>query len=192
MIETPNFISIYDNALQKDQCTEIINEFENDKDKQVKGFCSDNEGNPIIKPKTKLSTDVNHRTDDGTNTTRMLCNSLKFNVEKYKKEYPATNYALLPWSCTKSYNIQRYWPGEGFFKNHCEVNDLSSSHRVLVWMFYLNSLDDGGTLFPLYDIGIKAVEGRLVIWPAYWTHSHRGQISQTKTKYIATGWFSFT
>ena len=59
-------------------------------------------------------------------------------------------------------------------------------------MFYLNSVDDGGTLFPLYDIGIKAVEGRLVIWPAYWTHAHRGQISQTKTKYIATGWFSFT
>ena len=48
MIETPNFISIYDNALQKDQCTEIINDFENDKDNQVKGFCSDNEGIPII------------------------------------------------------------------------------------------------------------------------------------------------
>ena len=192
MNDTPTFISIYDNSLQENQCTQIINEFENDKDKQVKGFVGNKEGKPIVKPNVKLSTDVNHYLNDGTETTRIICNSLKFNIERYKKEHPTTNFVLRTWSCSKEYNIQRYKPGEGFFKDHCEVDDLPSAHRVLVWMFYLNSLDDGGTLFPLYNIGIKAVQGRLVIWPAYWTHLHRGQVSQTKTKYIATGWYSFS
>jgi len=30
----------------------------------------------------------------------------------------------------------------------------------------------------------------LVIWPAYWTHLHKGQISQSQTKYITTGWYN--
>ena len=38
---------------------------------------------------------------------------------------------------------------------------------------------------------MDAGEGRLVIWPAYWTHFHRGIISETETKYIATGWYTF-
>ena len=38
---------------------------------------------------------------------------------------------------------------------------------------------------------VDAVEGRLVIWPAYWTHIHCGIVSKTQTKYIATGWFEF-
>ena len=58
-------------------------------------------------------------------------------------------------------------------------------------MFYLNTVKDGGTYFENYDLSLEAVEGRLVIWPAYWTHFHRGIVSKTETKYIATGWFSF-
>ena len=64
MNDTPTFISIYDNALQENQCTQIINEFENNKDKQVKGFVGNKEGKPIVKPNVKLSTDVNHYLND--------------------------------------------------------------------------------------------------------------------------------
>ena len=64
--------------------------------------------------------------------------------------------------------------------------------RVLAWMFYLNTVtDDGGTYFDNYDLTLNAVEGRCVIWPAYWTHMHRGIVSKTESKYIVTGWFSF-
>ena len=64
--------------------------------------------------------------------------------------------------------------------------------RMLVWMFYFNTVtDDGGTFFPEYDRIIDAVEGRLVIWPSYWTHVHKGIVSETQTKYIASGWYGF-
>ena len=60
----------------------------------------------------------------------------------------------------------------------------------MVWMIYLNTVTkDGGTYFSNYDKTINAVQGRLVIWPAYWTHTHRGVISTEQIKYIATGWF---
>ena len=38
---------------------------------------------------------------------------------------------------------------------------------------------------------IRAKEGRVVIWPAFWTHFHNGIVSKTQTKYIATGWFMY-
>ena len=62
----------------------------------------------------------------------------------------------------------------------------------MAWMFYLNTVTDGGnTYFENYDLMMNAVEGRLLIWPAYWTHFHKGIVSHTETKYIATGWFNF-
>ena len=63
--------------------------------------------------------------------------------------------------------------------------------RVLVWMFYLNDVNDGGTRFTNYNKIINATKGRLVLWTPYWTHTHHGIISRTQTKYIATGWYSF-
>ena len=38
---------------------------------------------------------------------------------------------------------------------------------------------------------MNAVKGRCVIWPAFWTHMHKGVVSKTETKYIATGWISY-
>ena len=43
----------------------------------------------------------------------------------------------------------------------------------------------------LFDAIHEAKEGRLVIWPAYWTHFHKSQVSKTTTKYILTGWYRF-
>ena len=37
----------------------------------------------------------------------------------------------------------------------------------------------------------KAKEGRLIIWPAYWTHRHHGIVSKSQIKYIATGWYKY-
>ena len=33
--------------------------------------------------------------------------------------------------------------------------------------------------------------GKILCWPCDWTHTHRGIVSPTETKYILTGWFSF-
>ena len=38
---------------------------------------------------------------------------------------------------------------------------------------------------------MEAITGRIAIWPAAWTHVHKGQISEIEEKYIATGWFNY-
>ena len=111
-------------------------------------------------------------------------------LEKYILKYPdagTNNY----FNITEDYNIQYYKPGGGFYKWHCERANLKTSHRLLVFMTYLNDVDDGGTYFKNQNLLVPAKKGLTLIWPTDWTHIHKGQISNTKEKYITTGWFSF-
>ncbi len=88
-------------------------------------------------------------------------------------------------------NIQYYVPGAGFFAHHYERGFPNYLNRELVYMTYLNDVPNGGTYFYYQDKTIQAKKGRTLIWPAHYTHIHRGQISKTHEKYIMTGWLGF-
>ena len=88
--------------------------------------------------------------------------------------------------------MQRFLPGEGYHKFHCERASWETRNRVGVWMIYLNDIHDRGwTEFYYQQHFEKAEAGKLCIWPTDFTHLHRGIISHTETKYIITGWFSW-
>ena len=63
--------------------------------------------------------------------------------------------------------------------------------RHLVFMTYLNTVKNAGTEFKYQKLKTNAVKGKTVIWPAAWTHTHKGIVSDKKEKIIITGWFSF-
>lgn len=91
-----------------------------------------------------------------------------------------------------SFNIQRYRPGEHFSKLHAERTTLGTSHRVLAWMTYLNDISDGGsTTFTHQQLDVQPETGKTLIWPAEWTHAHKGNVVNSGTKYIITGWMHF-
>ena len=89
-------------------------------------------------------------------------------------------------------NFQYYKPGQGFKRWHCERTGHDSSHRVLVFMTYLNDVPNGGTKFLYQNLTIPAKKGLTIIWPAEFTHVHKGQITHEHEKMIFTGWFSYT
>jgi len=110
-------------------------------------------------------------------------------VGKYKE---AANTAR--WFDQEPINIQHYKAKEAYFGWHCERSGRSASSnlRHLVFMTYLNDVtDDGETEFMYQKIKIKPQKGLTLIWPADWTFTHRGIVSQTQEKYIVTGWLSF-
>jgi len=183
-----NFIEIYDDALTKEQCEIIINEFESNTDKQIIG----KSGNGKVKPDVKKSIEIGYNIADDSKTTKIISYSLIEYVKRYREKYPDVD-RLLEWKFFEYYNIQKYKPKDGYFKPHCEVSGRNdnSLNRLLVWMYYLNDMDNGGTKFTSYNMTVQAKRGRLVLWPAYWTHTHCGVISNIQTKYIATGWFVF-
>ena len=87
-------------------------------------------------------------------------------------------------------NVISMFPPLGGFKiPHYERASIETSRRQLVYMLYLNTVKDGGdTEFIHQNIITKAEKGTMVLWPADFTHLHRGIVSPTEIKYIATGW----
>ena len=114
--------------------------------------------------------------------------STKLYGEKY--DYLKQLFDKNDWRVAPHYNIQKYnGENEGFFTLH---NEDSGSHpyRMLVWMVYLNDAVSG-TEFPYQNRTVTPKAGRTVIWPASWTHPHKGVTPNEGIKYIATGWFYF-
>ena len=189
-----NFISVYDNALERDECSSILKFFEESdvcENPDATDYCCKKPGKVGIgvEAKFKDSTDIGMTFNHGHHfVNQIIMKSLSKHLHEYMNENPELRL-ISKWGVSENYNIQKYTPGQGYYSLHCENCDVESNKRVLVWMFYLNTVPgDGGTYFSNYDFTTDAVEGRLVIWPAYWTHCHKGVISHSHKKYIATGW----
>ncbi|MEZ0373974.1 MAG: 2OG-Fe(II) oxygenase [Candidatus Sericytochromatia bacterium] len=96
-------------------------------------------------------------------------------------------------------NLQRYTRLSGGYhhfhsENYPAINDpeQSSLHRVLLFMYYLNDVREGGeTEFLYYQRLLRPVRGQLVFAPSGFTHTHKGHVPQSNDKYILTSWVLF-
>tara|TARA_B100000214_G_C23756760_1_gene530341 strand:+ start:103 stop:693 length:591 start_codon:yes stop_codon:yes gene_type:complete len=113
-------------------------------------------------------------------------------LDNYKQKYKWVDF-VNTYDIIENMTIQHYKPGEGFYKWHTENTGYSYNlNRHLVFMTYLNDVENGGTEFYHFpDLKIQARKGLTLIWPAGWTHTHKGVISDVDEKYIITGWYSF-
>ena len=94
-------------------------------------------------------------------------------------------------------NLQRYTGGQGGYPYwHCELYPRDPSadtlHRHVLWTIYLNDgFAEGETEFLYQGRKIAPRTGSLLIAPAAFTHTHRGNRPQGGDKYIATSWILF-
>ena len=180
-----NFVSIYQNAISSDDCKYIIDSINSTN--LLPGTMGG-----IVNPEMKDSLVSPRYFTDLSPISIIIGNALESCKEEYIKKHPQLN-RIHKWDVDDAYNLQKYNPGQGYHISHCENAGGLSLMRVLSWMIYLNTVNNGGTTsFDNYNIQTTAVEGSLLIWPAYWTHFHHGVVSLTETKYIATGWCSYT
>jgi hypothetical protein len=115
-------------------------------------------------------------------------NGLQNCFDEYANEYDILkDYNL---KCT-SVKMQKTNPGAGYHLWHCEQGRDEASSRCLVYSLYLNDIDDAGETEFLYQkLRIAPKENSMIIWPAAFTHTHRGNVVHgNKSKYIITGWF---
>ena len=185
----PNFIEIYDNALTPYQCKEVIQWVETQS--LTRGRCAGDNNEAVVNLKVKNSWDSCNKFSNKNFVDLIIRKVLNKYTPFYLETYPSVNL-MESWDVDDHYNIQKYDPCGGYPVLHHENEGGQVVKRVMAWMIYLNTVTDkGGTYFAYYNKTIKAKEGRLVIWPAYFTHQHKGVVSKTQTKYIATGWYSF-
>lgn len=88
----------------------------------------------------------------------------------------------------KKYNVE----AEHRFERHIDAFDKRTSVRTLGFLFYLNSVVDGGaTEFPCLNHHVDAKEGRLLVLPPMWMYEHQGMPPISNNKYIVTSYLNY-
>tara|TARA_Y100000004_G_C8761199_1_gene346613 strand:- start:62 stop:649 length:588 start_codon:yes stop_codon:yes gene_type:complete len=176
--------------LPKSECEKIIHYFDSNSQLHYKGSTG-RQHDDKLKKDTEIFCDMSK-----SNGPCWILKYLKIASDEYVKRFPHTD-KLSRWGLYKHFKIQKYHPSEGYFVTHCEnvgpvENESSMEKRLLAWMIYLNNVTDGGhTEFPDQRKKYQPRVGDVLLWPAYFTHPHRGITSKSQTKYIVTGWFNF-
>jgi len=176
----------------KDICDQLISLYENSDYKQVGKVGVDNQIDIKIKQSTEITFDANYLHDKNHCTT-IYINELKLILNQYIKKFPSCAFGC-SFGIKEIVKIQHYKSGEGYYKLHCERDSCQEpfSSRHLVFMTYLNDVENqGGTEFSNQNIIIKPQKGKTLIFPADWTHTHKGIVAPTEDKYIITGWLNY-
>ena len=171
-------------------CDQLIKYYKKNTEYKHPGiYLSDKTKECIVDKKHKDSIDVTFFNNSQDKTINKYFDILSQLVTDYTKHFNL-NYSVR--SCDSGTNIQFYPKNGGFKIWHTERSNIKNSKRALVFMTYLNDIDDGGETEFLYQkIKIKPKKGLSLIWPSDFTHTHRGIPSPTEEKMIVTGWLNF-
>lgn len=178
-----DFIWSFDDVLNQQECQDVINEF----DRLAE----------IIKPVDSKHVHGNNRgnrsdlcimfDDQSPVMAGLIRQQMQPAMDEYVSHFPGISNTPLMGIAVK---VQRTEPGGGFHQWHCEQASIEAARRALVWTIYLNDIEEGGeTEFLHQSKRVKPEAGKLSVFPAAFTHLHRGNPPLSQVKYIATGWW---
>ena len=202
-----NFIGIFPNAASKEYCDKVIHRFEylNELRSDGRGkiwtrqeaedgisklakednthFLSGTSGeeHPLTKEETKIM-------QSDASLLREFDKAIWLHYDKFTEEY-RTLRDLAFHKISPAVRLQKYEPSQGYHLWHCDTGNLMTARRLIAVILYLNTVEEGGETEFLYQHErISPVQGTLVLFPAGWTHPHRGNPPLKGNKYILTSW----
>jgi len=203
-----NFILEIPNAFTADWCNAMIKTFnEHPEMHKVGGFADVNgklKTDDLRKKDTEIGFDPSYEKNEvwGDKVCFLIDEMAKYiNVYIDKYSFPDNIFpdksmnglaGISPLMIEADFNMQKFEPNEGFKQWHTETVSDRNSYRQIVWSIYLNTINEkGGTEFKFQNHKCAAEQGKLVMWPAGWTHFHKSEIAPKEVKYIITGWVMY-
>lgn len=194
--EYKEFIGIYRDVYPDGYCQHLIKEFE----RLVESGAGVNRqrGEGALKHnKNDMQLGLNFGMHTAANfndmpVVRLFFNGLQQCYDNYTEQFSVLKDANIRGTAMK---MQRTDPGGGYHVWHAEQGNKEHAERVLVYMLYLNDLgeqDGGETEFLYQRLRIRPEANTMILWPAAYTHTHRGNtVLGEQSKYIVTGWFYY-
>jgi hypothetical protein len=191
---------IYTNphSLSKELCNDIIIKYEKEEKSRYEGVTFGG-----LNKSVKNTTDFIMPIDGDNewyNIHKLLQVELTKNVILYTKQFnhidfnddKNNNFRVIPSEklSVNNFMVQRYIKGVGnyVYHNDFRVDWEKKSYRVLTFLFYLNTVEEGGHTEFWGNYKIKPETGKLLLFPASWSFPHCGKTPISDNKYIITGW----
>jgi hypothetical protein len=200
-----NYFYINSNSISKELCKKIIDMFDLDKNKYegvTFGGLNKNikDTQDLVIPNTPNISGF----DKWSKIQKFLEKELAKNTREYvkilddlinknhNKENTARDYYTFGKRplINDSFMIQKYTKQKGRYIYHDDFhNDFEKKrYRVFTYLWYLNTVEEGGETEFWGTQTIKPETGKLLLFPASWTFPHRGKMPISNDKYIITGW----
>ena len=191
-----NFIGVYDGVYPDGYCQHLITEFDR---LESAGAGSNRVQSEGAKRHVKNDYQIGmalkgHEVKpfDGRNSVELFFDGLQKCYEHYIDVFSSLQDGKIRATVMK---MQRTGPGGGYHVWHGEQGNGEQANRVLVYMLYLNTLNPseaGETEFLYQKERYNPTENQMILWPASYTHTHRGNtVFGERSKYIVTGWFYY-
>lgn len=198
------FIYLNKNSISHELCDDLIKLFEEETDGKYEGITHGGL-NKDIKDTTDFI--IAKKNEKWSKMYDFLEKELKTNMKKYytqlnkydelcgysnhgqksSKKYKILNYEKFDIS---TFMMQRYKKNTGryIYHNDFSIDYKNSKHRVVTYLWYLNTVEEGGETEFWGNYKIKPEKGKLLLFPACWTFPHCGKMPISDNKYIITGW----
>lgn len=196
MSNQEDFIKMYHNVYPEGYCQHLIAEFERLTQSGAGTNRQNGEGaNRHVKDDLQLGLNIGVHTAapfEDSSVENMFFRGLQTCYEDYAAQFSILKDGRVRGTHMK---MQRTDPGGGYHVWHGEQGNGAHADRVLVYMLYLNSFGEGEggeTEFLYQRRRISPEANTIVLWPAAFTHAHRGNtVLGNQSKYIVTGWFYY-
>lgn len=193
-IEYKDFIGVFSDVYPEGFCEHLISEFERNLTLGAGTDRQNGEGaHKHVKNDYQIFSNgknIDFEPFEGKKTVDLFFSGLQRCFEAYGDEFSVLKDINV--NCT-NIKMQKTSTGGGYHVWHGEQGNGADSARGLVYMLYLNTLPEeanGETEFLYQQRRINPVENTMVLWPAAFTHAHRGNpVYGDNSKYIVTGWF---
>lgn len=186
-----NFINVYENSFSKEFCENAITSFE----ALHQAGNTFSRGDYHIDNSSELKdTAAFHNQTMDVSSLHQIVNNEFYDmfwkiINNYTDQYSESLVHQTEPLSAFNIKIQKTNVSEGYHIWHYESPTRSVCQRVLAFITYLNTVDEGGETEFLYQhTRVKPVQGTTVVFPAGFTHLHRGNPPLSGTKYIITGW----
>lgn len=186
--EIDPFIRVYDGVFSADLCSRLIQEFEADLDGQRPGMTTGGY-DPSTSVRSVIVLGQRMETPEGnlrwSGLDAEIFDRMRGSWEQYLRDVPTGGYlAGINKIEDSGYHIQKYESCKGFFAPHVDGSSFRVAFRVAAAIVYLNTVEvGGGTRFPLHDLTISCVQGRVLWFPATWTYEHEGTMPVSDHKW---------
>ena len=195
-IEIKDHIGVFSDVYTEGFCEHLINEFDRHQENSVGSNRKKSEGAKSHQKDDyqifSNGKNISFAEFNGWNTENVFFKGLQQCYDAYTENYSTLMDSNL--SCNHM-KMQKTSPGGGYHVWHAEQANGDHANRGLVYMLYLNTIpieNNGETEFLYQQRRINPVENTMILWPASFTHTHRGNpVYGDKSKYVITGWFKY-
>ena len=190
-----SFIVVFNDVFSKDYCEDLISVYKKI-DSTPTGFGTSND----IMPRWRnRNTHVWFTGDSSSIIFKTIPEAEKFRKEYFDKNLECFNIYYNEYGTAldgkkfemHDMKVQEITPGGGYHIWHSE-HSVDHPYRVLATMTYLNTFPKGEAETEFLQQGLKITpkQGTVLIWPASFTHTHRGNPPYSQNKYTITSWFN--